>query len=100
MTQVRVTKYARSVLTANSAGRMRLQIVVPVTGWQPQFENYFWLVRLTPSAANGLTKESAADAFQVKSVSENRFERRLGYVDSELLDEVAAAIMLCIGFEL
>jgi mRNA interferase MazF len=86
------------VMTAHSAGRMQLHIVVPITGWQPQFSRYFWMVYLPPDAANGLTKESAADAFQVKSLSVKRFERRLGVLGSDQLGEIAAAIALCVGY--
>ena len=31
------------VMTAHTAGRMQLHIVVPITGWQPQFSRYFWM---------------------------------------------------------
>jgi mRNA interferase MazF len=53
---------------------------------------------LTPDEQNGLAKESAADAFQVKSLSTRRFQRRLGRVADVQLDEISAAIALCIGY--
>jgi mRNA interferase MazF len=86
------------VLTAKSAGRMSLEIVVPVTGWQPQFASYFWMVQLLPDAAYGLSKESAADAFQVKSLSSNRFQSRLGSLPDLLVNRIVAAIVLCVGY--
>ena len=86
------------VLTAKSAGRMRLQIVVPITGWQPGFGDYFWMIQLSPSGANGLAKESAADAFQIKSLSINRFQRKLGIVTSDQIEAIAAAVALCIDY--
>jgi mRNA interferase MazF len=85
------------VMTAVGAGRMRLQIVVPITGWQSQFSRYFWMVQLNADAVNGLSKDSAADAFQVKSVSVNRFQSKLGSVTTAHLNEISAAIALCIG---
>lgn len=86
------------VLTAQGMGRMQLHIVVPVTAWQPQFAGYFWMVHLLPTPANGLSKESAADTFQVKSISLTRFQRKLGVVTDDELDEIAAAIALCVGY--
>lgn len=86
------------VMTTAGAGKMRLQIVVPVTRWQPQFSRYFWMVRLTATEQNGLSKDSAADAFQVKSLSINRFQRKLGTVTANQLYEISAAIALCIGY--
>jgi mRNA interferase MazF len=46
----------------------------------------------------GLTKESAADAFQVKSVSLERFATELGRLRHELMLEITDAIALCVGF--
>jgi mRNA-degrading endonuclease toxin of MazEF toxin-antitoxin module len=53
---------------------------------------------IPPDSANGLEKESGFDAFQIKSVSEERFERRLGFVSSDQLKQVVKAVALCIGF--
>jgi len=86
------------VMTVAAAGRMQLQIVVPVTAWRPQFARYFWMVNLMPNDQNGLAKESAADAFQVKSLSTNRFQEKLGSVTADNLDEISAAIALCVGY--
>jgi len=88
------------VMTARSAGRVQLHIVVPITGWKPQFGRYFWMIHLLSDVASGLQKESAADAFQVKSLSVNRFQRRLGSLADDTVEEVAAAIALCIGYAL
>jgi mRNA interferase MazF len=56
------------------------------------------MVQLAPSAANGLSKESAADAFQVKSVSTQRFIRRLGVLTNVEIHAIASAIAYCIGY--
>jgi mRNA interferase MazF len=86
------------LMTAAGAGKMRLHIVVPITGWQSLFQQYFWMIQIIPNIENGLTKESAADAFQVKSVSIRRFQQRLGHVTPEQLQEISAAIALCVGY--
>src|ERR1041385_8697251 len=87
------------VMTAVSAGRIVLHIVVPVTGWQPQFSHYSFIVRLTPSNQNGLTKDSAANAFQVKSVALSRFQTRLGALANDEMAEITAAIALYVGYQ-
>jgi mRNA-degrading endonuclease toxin of MazEF toxin-antitoxin module len=46
---------------------------------------------------NGLTKDSGADAFQVKSISETRFLDRLGELTPGQLDDIANAIAICVG---
>jgi hypothetical protein len=53
------------------------------------------VVRFVPAtASSGLIKDSGADAFQVKSLSENRFVRRLGNVTADQMTEIASAIAL------
>jgi len=86
-------------MNIKGAGRMQLSIVVPITGWRPQFAGYSWMTRLLPSPTNGLAKESAADAFQVKSISINRFQKKLGNLSPEEMDEIAAAIAWCVGYK-
>jgi mRNA interferase MazF len=49
-------------------------------------------VRLDPTAQNGLSKTSAADALQVRSVSVNRFVSRLGRVSQQELEEIVQAV--------
>ena len=86
------------VMTTAGAGKMRLQIVVPITGWQPQFARYFWMTQISPTQANGLSKDSAADSFQVKSVSLSRFQNKLGVLTSDQLSEIAESVALCVGY--
>lgn len=86
------------VMTTIGAGKIRLQIVVSITRWQAQFSRYFWMVQLKPNEQNGLSKDSTADAFQVKSLSVNRFQRKLGSVTEEQLKEISTAIALCVGY--
>ena len=57
-----------------------LRVVVPLTDWKPQYDYYSWFVRIPITSGNGLSKDSGADAFQLKSLSEARFARRLGSV--------------------
>jgi mRNA interferase MazF len=85
------------VVNLDSIGRLPLRIVVPLTDWQPTFAALPWFVHIPASAGRGLVKDSGADAFQVKSVSENRFVQRIGSVTNDQLDEIASAVALCVG---
>lgn len=85
------------VISEDAVGRLRLKIVVPITEWKPRYASYPWFVHLPPTPGNGLTKDSGADAFQVKSVSETRFLDRLGELTANELDEIANAIAVCVG---
>jgi len=85
------------VISEDAIGRLPLRIVVPITEWATRYAGYPWFVRITPDASNGLKKESGADAFQVKSISEKRFVRRRGVLTATQLDDIAAAVAICVG---
>ena len=86
------------VVSIPEAGRLPLSIVVPVTDWKPLFVSFFWFVYLPSSPQNGLFKDSGADCFQIKSLSIQRFIRRLGEVTDEQLENIVCAAALCIGY--
>jgi mRNA interferase MazF len=88
------------VMSDDGIGILPLRIVVPVTGWDPAYAAYPWFVHLMPSKSNGLTKEVGADAFQVKSVSVERFKTQLGILAADEVEEIAAAIALCVGMSI
>jgi mRNA interferase MazF len=85
------------VISMDTIGRLPLRMVVPITDWKPQHVNYPWFVELPASSTSGLAKDSGADAFQTKSVSQSRFVRLLGQVTFAQLDDIASAIALCVG---
>ena len=85
------------VVSPSSIGRLPLRIVVPITRWQEKFATIPWFVHLKKTRKNGLDYESAADCFQVKSVAITRFVSRLGVVGAEEVEEISAAITLCVG---
>ena len=88
------------VLNARDAGRLNLRIVVPITTGNSGFLRHYWMVGIRANATNGMDHDSFADTFQLKSVSVDRFISRRGKITSRgLLDEVLAAIALCIGYK-
>jgi mRNA interferase MazF len=86
-----------AVIGMDSVGRLPLKIVVPITDWKAAFANFAWFVHLPATPANGLAKDSGADAFQVKSVSETRFLDLLGELTAGQVDDIAAAVAACVG---
>jgi mRNA interferase MazF len=84
------------VLSGAAAGRLNLRIVVPVTDWKEAYQGYFWMTRLEPDEQNGLNKTSAADAFQVRSVSLTRFVSQVGVTTDERVERIVKAVALCL----
>ena len=84
------------VVNDDSLGILPLKVIVPVTEWQDRYKVAPWMVRLDAGAGTGLTKISAADAFQVRSLSQQRFSRKLGNVppaQMELITKALAAVL-------
>jgi mRNA interferase MazF len=56
-------------------------------------------VRLEPSAENGLDKVSAADAFQVRSVAQERFVKRVGKLSDKVMQYIVRALAFVLNLE-
>lgn len=86
------------VISSDGVGKLRLKIIVPITEWQGSFEGNFWHVPIQPTAANGLTKASAADALQVRSLSLERFVKCRGRATKQELEEIVQALAVVVEF--
>lgn len=80
------------IVNDDEVGILPLKVIVPITDWKDRYALAPWMVRLEPSPENGLTKTSTGDAFQVRSVSEQRFVNRLGRLPPESMDAIGAAL--------
>lgn len=87
------------VLSTDAFNPLRTKIVVPLTSWQDKFTNAQWMVKIVADAKNGLERDSAADALQLRCVSYERFASKLGMISALILDEIAAAIAIVIEFQ-
>ncbi len=76
------------VVNDNALGKLPLKVIVPLTDWKEKYDVAPWMVKITPDTKNGLDKESAADCFQVRSLSQTRFITRIGIVSIHILEEI------------
>jgi mRNA interferase MazF len=86
------------VISSDGVGKLRLKIVIPITEWQTSFEGNFWHVPMHPTTANGLTKNSAADALQVRSLSLERFVKCRGRATEQELEDIVQALAAIVEF--
>lgn len=54
-----------------------LRIIVPITTWQEKFARWPFMVLIKQSATNGLTRDSAGNALQVRSIAVERLSKKL-----------------------
>ena len=86
------------VISSDAVGTLPVRLVAPLTGWKSYFEKNLWHVRLSPTKRNGLDKESAADALQIRSVDVSRFGEQLGRIREAELEEITTAVAVVIEY--
>lgn len=87
------------IINDNTLGKLPLKIIVPITDWKDRYTIAPWMVKLVPDKQNKLTKESAADCFQLRSVAEERCVKKIGQVDTDTLDKIRRALALVLTIE-
>lgn len=87
------------IVSDNSLGKLPLKIIVPLTDWKEKYEIAPWMVYIKPDSINNLTKVSAADCFQIRSISEERFIRKIGKISSENLEDIKDALSKVLSIE-
>jgi mRNA interferase MazF len=80
------------VISYDYIGKLPLKLVVPITDWKESFTSDIWHIRLDPTDENGLTKQSAADALQSRSLDTRRFIRKFGSLPGSDLQEIVRAL--------
>ncbi len=80
------------IVSDDKVGILPLRVIVPLTDWKERYAKAAWMTRVAPSQTNGLRKTSAADAFQIRSVSTQRFVGRLGKLEDETLENIQKAL--------
>ncbi len=94
--EIRKTRPA-VIVSEDAIGVLPLRVIVPLTDWKDRYGIASWLVQILPDAQNGLSKSSAADAFQIRSVSQERFVQCLGALNRDQLRQVLRAVQIVIG---
>jgi len=87
------------IVSDDSLGKLPLKIVVPITNWKEKYELVLWMIKIEPNSKNGLTKDSSADCFQVRSVSEERFVKKIGNISEIIMDEIKIGLSKVLSIE-
>jgi mRNA interferase MazF len=96
--EIRKTRPA-IIVNDDKIGILPLRVIVPITDWKERYSVALWMVRLDPDNTSGLTKPSAADAFQVRSLSQQRFVRRIGKLSDSEMEEISTALAIVLSIK-
>ncbi len=87
------------VVSVDAVSILPVRLVVPLTEWKSKHQQYHWRLAVKPSTLNGLTKQSAVDALQIRCVSIGRFKNQMGRLEADSLAELCAAVALLVEAE-
>jgi mRNA interferase MazF len=88
------------IVNDDAVGILPLKVIVPITEWKDRYAVAPWLVCLEADAENGLEKLSAADAFQVRSVAQERFVQQVGQLSDPAMQKITKALAIVLGIEI
>ena len=80
------------IVNDDKLGLLPFQVIVPITDWKDRYAVAVWMVKLVPDGDNLLSKPSSANCFQVRSVSTDRFIKKIGVVGDEIMQEIETAL--------
>ena len=87
------------IVNDNVLGRLPLKIIIPITEWKEKYEIAPWMVKIKPDKENNLKKSSAADCFQIRSVSQERFVKQIGEVSNIYMNEIRLGLTKVLSIE-
>ncbi|MBK5271626.1 MAG: type II toxin-antitoxin system PemK/MazF family toxin [Bacteroidia bacterium] len=88
------------IINDNALGKLPLKIIVPITDWKDNFSIAPWMIRISPSGQNGLTKVSSVDCFQIRSISQQRFIKKIGEIDNETHELIKSGILKVLSIQI
>jgi len=96
--EIRKTRPA-AIISSDTIGVLPLKVIVPLTDWKNHYEIAPWMVKVEPDVQNGLEKISAADTFQVRSLAQERFVRKLGSMDARRMAQITNGLGMVLEIE-
>lgn len=85
------------IVSDNAIGILPLKIIAPITEFKEKYRQVPWMLEIHPDVHNRLDKISVMDVFQVRSVSEERFIRKIGKVSETERDSIKEALKIVFG---
>jgi mRNA interferase MazF len=87
------------IISAEAFQPIPLRIVIPITSWQEKFSDRLFMIKIEANLENQLSRDSAGNILQVRSISTERFVKQLGQVSDEILQELLAGLIVCVDYE-
>ena len=86
------------VISSDAYGILPVRLAAPITEWNDRYTGKIWFTKVEPMDANGLNKTGGIDALQIRSLDTQRFIRRLGTLQADLMEEVVSAVAAVVEY--
>ena len=90
--EIRKTRPA-VIVSSDLIGILPVKVIVPLTEWKDRYTKAPWMVHVDANDQNGLSKASAADGLQIRSISHQRLVRKLGLLEPFQVAQIVQAVM-------
>jgi mRNA interferase MazF len=87
------------IISSDLFSPIATRIAIPITSWQEKFGDRPFMVRIDANPDNGLDQDSAGNLLQIRSLSTERFIRKVGQVTDEILQELLSGLVICVDYE-
>ncbi|MBO1351299.1 MAG: type II toxin-antitoxin system PemK/MazF family toxin [Hormoscilla sp. GUM202] len=87
------------VISSELFSNISLRIIIPVTRWQPKFQDRPFMISIKRTDENGLDIDSAGNVLQVRSITTERFVRCLGKVSEAVVRELLAGLVISVDYQ-
>jgi len=87
------------IVSNDDIGVLPLKVVVPLIGHKQSHHDKSWLVPIAPTAHNGLSKISTADALNIRSVSDARIIKKIGTIDDTTYEALVDAMKVVLNIQ-
>jgi len=87
------------IVNDNALGKLPLKVIVSLTDWKDHYDIAPWMVKILPDKHKNLSKPSAADCFQIRSLSELRFTKKLGKLTTGQMKEIKTGLAKVLSIE-
>ncbi|CAH1002402.1 Endoribonuclease MazF9 [Neolewinella maritima] len=87
------------IVNMDDVGKLPLRIIAPITNWKSHYRVVPWMIHLPSDDVTHLDKESSADCFQTRSISEKRMIQKIGHATDEQMELAEKGLGVVFGLD-
>ncbi|WP_017293625.1 type II toxin-antitoxin system PemK/MazF family toxin [Geminocystis herdmanii] len=86
------------VIISNIYNPIALRIIITITTWQDKFLDRPFMIKISQDENNGLVQDSGGNVLQIRSISTQRFMKKIGIISHEIMSDILASLMISVDY--